>query len=273
MVAALTDYKSNVTSQSGEDGLIAEILRRIGTESRFCVEFGAWDGKHLSNTWSLWHDQGWSAVLIEGDPSKAADLEASLADYPAVTAHCAFVAASGENTLDAILQRLGAPRVVDVLSIDIDGDDYQVFDSVESFPARVVVIEYNPTIPPHLELIGTPGSYFGSSARSLYKLAQAKGYALAACTTTNLIFVRRADFHKLGITEPRLEDVMPLDNLTYVITAYDGATFLSRQPTYKNSMSTSLRETLSASRAKSRRLAELRRRLTSILAVSIRRGR
>lgn len=273
MTASLADYKSNVTSQSGEDGLIAEILKRIGTENKFCVEFGAWDGKHLSNTWSLWHDQGWSAVLIEGDSAKAADLEVSLTDYPAVKAHCAFVAASGENTLDAILARLGAPKVIDVLSIDIDGDDYQVFESLVLFSARVVVVEYNPTIPPHIELVGTAGSYFGSSARSLCRLAQTKGYALAACTATNLIFVLKKDFEKMGMAEPRLEEIMPLDNLTYVITAYDGATFLSRQPTYKNSMSSSLREVLSSSRAKSRHLVELRRRLVSIIPVSIRIGR
>jgi hypothetical protein len=67
----LPSFRANVAFQFGEDGIVAEIMRRLGVGGRCCVEFGAWDGRHFSNTWSLWHDQGWSAVLIEGEPDRA----------------------------------------------------------------------------------------------------------------------------------------------------------------------------------------------------------
>jgi len=54
----LAYYKKNVTSQWGEDGIIEEIFRRIGMGGKFCIEIGAWNGKYLSNTWNLWHNEG-----------------------------------------------------------------------------------------------------------------------------------------------------------------------------------------------------------------------
>lgn len=232
MDARLLGYEKNITSQFGEDGIIEEILNRIGIGNAFCVEFGAWDGKHLSNTWRLWHEQGWGALLIEGDEGKAAQLEKSLVSFSNVASYCAYVGLEEESKLDTILARAGAPQVIDVLSIDIDGNDYYVFESLNAFSARVVLVEFNPTIPPHIELIAPPGNYFGASALSLYKLAKKKNYSLAACTTTNLIFVMDSDFVKLGIEEPALGAIMPTDCLTYVITSFDGTSYLSRQPPY-----------------------------------------
>jgi len=229
----LSIYEANITSQFGEDGIVEEILKRIGPGNTYCVEFGAWDGKHFSNTWHLWHDNKWKAVLIEGDPSKAEQLKDALREFPNATPYCAYVGSSGQNTLDAILARVGAPQVIDVLSIDIDGDDYHVFEAFNSFSSRVVLIEFNPTIPSHIELVPPPGNYFGSSALSIYKLAKKKGYSLAACTTANLIFVRNSEYSKLGFDEPTLETIMPTGDLTYVITSFNGTSYLTRTPTFK----------------------------------------
>lgn len=242
--ADLNSYQRNVTSQWGEDGIIDEIFRRIGTQTKLCVEFGAWDGKHLSNTWDLWHNRAWTAILIEGDSSKFDDLAASVSAFPNVVPHCAYVATSGENRLDQILDRLGVTQVIDLLSVDIDGDDRGVFESLEKHLPRLLVIEYNPTIPPEIELVGVPGTRFGSSAKSLCTLAAKKGYRLVACTITNLFFVHHEDFASLGITEPELAAVMPRDHLTYVVTAYDGTTYLTRQPTYAQEFSSPERRDL-----------------------------
>lgn len=228
----LSQYRRDVTSQWGEDGIIAEILRRIGTSCGICVEFGAWDGKHLSNTWDLWHNRGWNAILIEGDPAKFADLAASVSDNFLVTPYCAYVEAAGENSLDAILDRIGLTATLDLLSIDIDGDDGRVFGSMQRHLPRVLVIEYNPTIPPELDLVGVAGTRFGASASSLVTLASSKGYRLVACTITNLFFVRDEEFAALGIVEPTLAEIMPRDHITYVVTAYDGTPYLTRIPTY-----------------------------------------
>lgn len=226
------NFRKTVTSQWGDDGIIEEIFRRIGTANNFCVEFGAWDGKHLSNTWDLWHNQSWSAILIEGDAEREQALAQSIKDLPKVTSYNAQVTAHGENSLDHILARLDAPTKLDLLSVDIDGDDYYVLESLTQFTPRVVVIEYNPTIPPDLDMVQSQGEYFGASALALVNLAKKKNYGLVCCTETNCFFVLQSEYSLLEISEPTLAQVFPADNLTYVITAFDGRAFLSRKPTY-----------------------------------------
>ena len=228
---ALSGYKHNVTSQWGEDGIIAEIFNRIGTEEHLCVEFGAWDGKHLSNTWTLWHDHDWSTLLIEGDAKRAEALKKSLESFPKACSYCAYVEPEGTNSLDEIFSRTIKGKTVDLLSIDIDSDDYYVFESLEAAP-RVVVIEYNPTVPHHLEVIQQKGEYFGSSARAILNLGHRKGYRLAALTETNLFLVRNDEFERLGIEEPLLEEIFIEDNITYIMTGYDGTPAVTRTPTY-----------------------------------------
>ena len=222
----------NVTSQHGEDGIIGEIFRNIGTRSKCCVEFGAWDGKYLSNSWKLWHDEGWSAVLVEGEKDRHAALVADLALYPKVSAVCAFVRAEGDNSLDAILERAGIGIAIDLLSIDVDGDEYYIWQGLRKFQPRVVVIEHNPTIPPEMDLVQKSGEYFGASAGSLVRLAHEKGYQLAACTETNCIFVTQEDFPKLGFPEPSIASIFPRSGLAYLVNAYDGRIFLTRNPVY-----------------------------------------
>lgn len=224
-------YKKNITSQWGEDGLIEEIFNRIGTSTKLCIEFGAWDGKHFSNTWHLWHNKQWSALLIEGNPEKVTILEETTKAFPAVIPYCAFVTDSGETSLDSICEKCIPEKTIDLLSIDIDSDDFYILESLITQP-RVIIIEYNPTIPPSISLVQEKGQYFGSSARAILDLAHTKGYMLAALTETNLILVQRKDFSKLNITEPALEDIFIPDHLTYVFTGYDGTPALSQTPTY-----------------------------------------
>ncbi len=220
-------------SQWGEDGVIAEIFKRIGTTSKVCVEFGAWDGKYLSNVWNLWHDKGWSAVLIESEKERIEQVAKEYKEFTKVQAVAAFVEPTGKNSLDAILDRTIQDIVPDLVSIDIDSDDYYIFENFHKHLSRVIVIEYNPTIPPHIELVQAPGQYFGASALAQLKLAHKKGYKLAYLTTTNLILVQDKEFSKLGIKEVELTiDNFPKDTVTYVMTGYDGTPVLDKRPPY-----------------------------------------
>ena len=230
----LRSFARNVTSQGGEDGILAEILLRIGSGSRWCAELGAWDGKRLSNTYSLWHDQGWAAVLIEGSPKRYEDLRAATGAWPQVIPVCQFAGWEGENALENILLAAGAPVDLDVLSVDIDSNDYYLFRSLSRLRPRILVIEYNPTIPPHLDVVQPAGGKprLGASARALVRLAHEKGYTLASCTSTNLIFIRQEDFTRMGFGEPRLEDVFNPGHLTYLIASMDGRYFLSAPPPF-----------------------------------------
>ena len=72
-LADLRPHESRVHSQGGEDGVLARILECLGETNRYFVEFGAWDGRHLSNTAHLRIDRGWRGLLMDGDPERVSE--------------------------------------------------------------------------------------------------------------------------------------------------------------------------------------------------------
>lgn len=228
----LSNFKTNVTSQHGEDGIIKEIFNQIGTTSRLCIEFGAWDGRHLSNTWSLWADSQWAAILIEGDRERYKILTKRTENFSNVETINAYVSPEGADSLDNILKKKKIDKDIDLLSIDIDGDDFHIFESLSEHLPRCVVVEFNPTIPPEIDYVQPIGDYIGCSARALVRLAQSKGYAFVACTDTNCVFVLESQLKNSYIKPVELRDVFPYHHLTYVINSYNGDTFLTNTPTY-----------------------------------------
>jgi hypothetical protein len=201
----LSEFARNVTSQNGEDGMLAKLAEDLRLETGWCVEFGAWDGKHLSNTWDLWTNHGWSAFLLEALPSRFADLERQTQN-PSVVTMCARVGWDGDNRLDQLLTVAAVPADFELLSIDIDGDDYWVWEATASRP-KIVVVEYNPSFAPEVESVQEKGGFTGSSAASFVRLADKKGYTLVDLTITNLIFVRSELIPTLSV------DTLPLDQL------------------------------------------------------------
>lgn len=233
---SLKKFERNIQSQFGEDGVIEEIFKRIGNQNKICIEFGAWDGIHLSNTWNLWSNHDWSALLIEGVSDKFDTLVANTKSFAKVKPLNVFVTLNGENSLDSIFTRVGFPTDIDLLSIDIDSDDYYIFENLKNYRPRLVVVEYNPTIPPHLEIVQQPGDYYGCSALALHKLAKLKRYQLVHMTDTNMFFVRSEDFDKMNVNESELYNLFPFQNLTNVLSSYDGQTFINRMPVYAKRM-------------------------------------
>ncbi len=226
---ALTDYKKDVKSQHGEDGIITEIFRRMGAESKWCVEFGALNGTHHSNTWNLIMQEGWSGVLIEADPTYAEKLKEVYKDTP--RAHCfnEFVKFEGEHSLDSILARTPIPRDFDLLSVDIDGNDYHIWDSLSQYNPRVVVIEFNPTIPNDISFIQPQDMSVqqGSSLKALAELGAKKGYRLAAVTGVNAFFILDELFPSLGIKESPLDELNAgTSYYTRLFQLYDGTLVL-----------------------------------------------
>lgn len=227
----LSKYAANVTSQFGEDGIIAEIIRVLGDDlPKYCVEFGAWDGKHLSNTWTLVANHGWSVCYVEADRQRYLNLKRSHADNPRVTAINAYVTDRSvpETSLRSLLKRADAPHRIGILSIDIDGNDYNVWRDLDEFQVDVVVIEYNYTIPPDVEYIDDGGrAFMGSSALALERLARSKGYSLVACTIANCIFVRDSLFPKFDISDNSVATLMPGDGLTFLSRNFAGEVIFS----------------------------------------------
>lgn len=236
--AWLAEHRTNVYSQNGEDGVIAKILECLLPQERtgWCVEFGAWDGARWSNTRNLIEHAGFSAVLIEGDPRRFEALKARYAGNARVVPRCAFVGFGDRNNLDEVLKDTPAPKDFDLLSVDIDGNDYHVWERTSAYVPKVVCIEFNPTVPPQVDFVqrADPSLNQGSSLRALVRLGKSKGYELAAATSVNAFFVRAEYFERLGIPDNAIETLqVDTTQITYLFSGMDGTVFLRgscRQP-------------------------------------------
>ena len=203
---SLSNFRKNTYSQNGEDGVIAEIIKRIGlrpNENFWCVEFGAWDGVHLSNTFSLVESYSVRAVYIEGDREKYKRLAQTAKKFPSITPVEALVigrnptisslredevAPAESASLDEILAKTSCPVDYDLLSIDIDSYDLEVWEAHLKYLPKIVVIEINSSVPPGV-LQWHGNQRLGNSFSSTLEVAKLKGYS-AVCHTGNLILVR-----------------------------------------------------------------------------------
>lgn len=200
-------FAKNIHSQNGEDGIIEEILKRLEINNGYVCEFGAWNGIFLSNTFNL-VEKGFNAVFIEGDKNKYNDLLNTVEKYPNITPINAYVDYKDtENSLDNLLKKTNIPIDFDILSIDIDSYDYQVWKNVNIYRPKIVIIEINSAINTNnTKYIHEPGLYMGTSFLPTYILGIQKGYTFVL-HTGNMFFVRTDYFDKLGI---KYDD--PLEN-------------------------------------------------------------
>jgi hypothetical protein len=138
---SLLHYSANIYSQRGDDGIIQEILRRLKVRFGYFCEFGAWDGLHLSNA-RLLFEQGWTGLFIEGNRERFLALRSRYKDCSDIRCLNTFVSADGRDgskTLDQVCadEKIS---VIDFLSIDVDGLDLNIFESLQLRP-MVVGIE------------------------------------------------------------------------------------------------------------------------------------
>jgi len=236
--ADLGSFKKNIYSQFGEDGVIEEILKRISSSAStngWCVEFGAWDGIHLSNTCNLIRNKNYKAVLIEGDKDKHEQLKTNIPQDD-VWKFCRFVTFEGEDTLDGILSTTPIPEDFDFLSIDIDGCDYYIFDSLTQYRPKIICIEFNPTIPNEVEFV-QPKDFRtkqGASAKSIIKLGNKKNYSLVAVTECNVFMVRK-DYQEIVIgREPADLNQLRSDTRSkvFLFVGFDGTILSNKEELY-----------------------------------------
>ena len=181
----LEKFENKIHSQNGEDGVIGEILKRIGIVSKYAVEFGVEDGKECNTR--LLKKTGWEVLQMDGSDKNPKSIKRE------------FINAENINKL---FKKYSVPYDLDLLSIDIDSNDFWVWKAIDQkYKPRLVVIEYNATIPPNKarsvrydsKLVWDGGSdYFGASLMALYKLGLNKGYDLVYCDKSgvNSFFVR-----------------------------------------------------------------------------------
>jgi hypothetical protein len=206
----LSTYEAQVFSQNGEDGVIAEILARIGVGERWFVEFGIGTG-HQGNCVLLADAYGWSGLFCEPEPDQYAALARKYERTPAV--RTAMVAITSANVED-VFRDHGVPEEPDVLSIDVDTIDFWIWKAITSFRSRLVVIEYNSVLSAERALVYPDRSdarwdgtaYYGSSLGALRRLGAEKGYRLVHTDLcgVNAFFVRNDLAGAVGVDVPPL---------------------------------------------------------------------
>jgi hypothetical protein len=187
-----------VYSQNDEDGLINEIFRRIQIKHRSFIEIGVGNG--LENNTLCLLIQGWHGLWIEASETHCNFIRKKFMNAlhaNTLTLCQSFV--NKENINDLIVEN-GFNGEIDLLSIDIDGNDYHVFHSINVLSPRVIMIEYNSKFPPPIRWVMKYNpqhtydstDYFGASLKSYEILFSQKGYSLVGCNITgaNAFFIR-----------------------------------------------------------------------------------
>lgn len=224
MKPLLHDYASNAYSQLGEDGMIERLLADYGVDYHTCAEFGAWDGLHCSNTALLWRDQDWTSIQIEPHEERYGELVENAKGYAVQPLREIVTPAN----VDRLLTSQGS---LDLLSIDVDGYDYEIFEAMTIRP-RIVVIEFNQSVPPHLDIrqVGAQHS-FSASGLAMKRLAERKGYRFAGRSESNLFFVEIGEPDPAEFYNVRWEDQFSAEEYTYVVGDMTGnITLVGRGP-------------------------------------------
>lgn len=217
-ISKLTDLSQSefkVFSQWGDDGIIQWLIEQLPIANEFFIEFGV---QHYieSNTRFLLKNNNWSGLILDGNQ----DYIDFIKNDPIYWQHdiialCHFLT---KENIDNLLKENSPCEDIGLLSIDIDGNDYWIWESIHSLSPRIVVCEYNGTWGSELPL-STPykedfyrtqahysNLYFGASIQSLIHLSHEKGYVFVGTNSNgnNAYFVRKDIFHFI---ENKIEEV------------------------------------------------------------------
>ena len=194
----LERFGGKTYSQNEEDGIIAEIFHRIGAPHRTFVEFGCGDG--MENNTACLLSQGWRGLWMDGGEDNASGIQNAyrhLIERDLLQFRHVFI---DRDNVNELIAQAGLGPEIDLLSIDLDGNDYHLWEAIDSVSARVVVIEYNAKFLPRHDWCMTynpqhmwvGSDLMGCSLAGLARLGAAKGYRLVGCNITgsNAFFVR-----------------------------------------------------------------------------------
>ena len=190
----LTAGRFRLLSQNQEDGMLWSLFQQIGTTTKTFVELGS--GATGGKAAMLAGEFGWTGLLVEGDQGK---VEYAGRRFPRAKAVCAWIT---PETVNDLLERNGFAGEVDLLSVDVDGVDYWVWQAIAVCSARLVMLEYNSmfgpdravTVPydPKFNRRDHRFCYYGASLSAMTQLSATKGYRLVAVEPTgvNAFFLR-----------------------------------------------------------------------------------
>ncbi len=206
-------HEVGVFSQWGEDGLIAYLISRVPIERPCFVEFGVEDYRE-ANTRFLLVARDWSGLVIDGSAAHVRGIQSDDISWRHdLTARHAFVT---RDNINALLEQAGFTGDIGLLSIDIDGNDYWVWEAIDVVSPRIVVVEYNSlwgaeravTVPYDSSFVRGEkhfsNLYYGASIAALARLGKTKGYSLVGGNKAgnNAFFVRDDVLGSVAVVDP-----------------------------------------------------------------------
>jgi hypothetical protein len=198
----LESAEFKVSSQWGEDGIVEHLVRHVPIERKLFVEFGVQDYSEANTRFLLAH-RNWSGLVIDGSQENIDRLRHDSIYWRFnLKSESAFIT---KDNINSIISRHGIAGDVGILSVDIDGNDYWVWEAIDCISPRIVIAEYNALFGPRAA-VSVPydenfrrsrahysNLYWGCSLAALQRLGQRKGYVLVGCNSAgnNAFFVRK----------------------------------------------------------------------------------
>ncbi|MFT4771638.1 MAG: hypothetical protein ACJAZC_001223 [Cryomorphaceae bacterium] len=218
---SISETGFRVFSQFEEDGMLLFIFSVLGMEKKVFVEIGSDDGVN-SNSANLYFNFGWRGLFIDGNPASIKRGKRFFSKYPHSWFYqpkflCAKV---NRENVNELIKNAGITGEIGMLSIDIDGYDYWVWDALEVIQPQVVIIEThnefgmeNIVVPydPNYSYPGKHPIYHGASPIAMTKLANKKGYRLVGANELGFNFI----FVKNGLADSQIPEVSVESVLTH----------------------------------------------------------
>jgi hypothetical protein len=211
-----TDIHANefkVFSQNGEDGIIQFLINKIPIENKVFVEFGIGSYTECNTRFLLKHNN-WNGLVIDGSDDYIQKLtNSSLYWLHNLKSECSFIT---KDNINGIISAKGITGDIGILSVDIDGNDYWIWEAINCISPRIVICEYNSLFGPNKSVTSLydpnfvidkahfSGLYWGASIAAFDYLAKKKGYSLVGSNTTgnNIFFVRNDVVGEIPVYTP-----------------------------------------------------------------------
>lgn len=215
-VSSLTDVEFQVFSQFGDDGIIQYLISNLDIAHKTFIEFGVENYKE-SNTRFLLINNNWSGYVIDGSKDNIEYIKRDpISMFNELHAKCAFITKENINDLLNDFLKLGHDPEIGLLSIDIDGNDYWIWDQIHVVSPVIVIVEYNAvfgsdnawTIPYKHDFYRLSAhrshQYWGASLMAFCTLAEIKGYYFVGCNSAgnNAYFIRKDKIKNLKPVAP-----------------------------------------------------------------------
>ena len=214
-INSLKQVEFQVFSQFGDDGIIQYLVNRLPIRNKTFIEFGV-ENYRESNTRFLLINDYWSGFVIDGSQSNIEFIKSEqYYSFYDLKVNASFIT---KENINELLFRSQFHKDIGILSIDIDGNDYWIWNQIDEYRPVVLICEYNSLFgfKPNTIIydstfvrgIKSPFNFYGTSLKSIYNLSKERGYTFIGCNSAgnNAYFIKNEYLSYLEINFPSLEE-------------------------------------------------------------------